>query len=84
MADFIGVSPGKIKNQKMVIKKLNSPTTYFIHCDLVDKKANLFNGKPSSILAHFDIKGKPFENVFYKSEPQHVLRETSSDAFVIS
>ena len=46
------------------IKKLNSSTTYFIHCDLIDKEANLFNGKPSSILADFDIKGEAFERVF--------------------
>ena len=26
------------------IKRLNSPTTYFIHCDLVDKRQNLLNG----------------------------------------
>ena len=84
MADFLGISPGKIENQKVVIKKLNSPSTYFIHCDLIDKEANLFNGKPSSILASFDKKGEPFEKVFYQPEPQHVLRETSTDVYVKS
>ena len=32
------------------IKRLNSPTTYFIHCDLVNKDQNLVNGKPSNRL----------------------------------
>ena len=36
----------------------NYPSTYFIHCDLVDKEKNLFNGQPSSVLARFGIKGK--------------------------
>ena len=29
------------------IKRLRSPTAYFIHCDLIDKQKNLFNGKRS-------------------------------------
>ena len=33
------------------VKRLTSPSTYFIHCDLVDKKKNLVNGKPSTVLA---------------------------------
>lgn len=66
------------------IKKLNSPTTYFIHCDLIDKENNLFSGRPSSILASFDIKGDSFERVLYLPDSQHVLRETSTDNFVKS
>ena len=38
---------------------------YFIHCDLIDKEKNLFNGKRSDLLARFDIKGKAFEKVSY-------------------
>ena len=45
------------------VKRLRSPTTYFIHCDLIDKQKNLFNGKRSDILASFDVKGKPYEKV---------------------
>ena len=40
------------------IKKRNSATTYYIHCDLLDKEQNLLNGKPSTVLQTFDIKGK--------------------------
>ena len=60
------------------VKRLNSPTTYFIHCDLVDKRQNLVNGKPSTVLARFDLRGKPFEKVNYQTPQQHVLRDASS------
>ena len=64
---------------KTFIKKLNSETTYYIHCDLVDKEQNLLNGKPSTVLQTFDITGKPYQKVFYQSGPEHVLREVSAD-----
>ena len=67
---------------KMFIKKLNSETTYYIHCDLLDKEQNLLNGKPSTVLQTFDITGKPFEKVFYQSGPQHVLRDVSADKHI--
>ena len=41
------------------VKRLTSPTTYFVHCDMVDKRQNLLNGKPSTLLARFDLRGKP-------------------------
>ena len=53
-------------------------TTTFIHCDLVDKDQNLLNGKASTVLARFDICGKPFEKVNYQATQQHVLRDASS------
>ena len=28
-----------------VVKQLTSPSTYFVHCDLMDKRQNLLNGK---------------------------------------
>ena len=67
---------------KTYIKKLNSATTYYIHCDLLDKEQNLLNGKPSTVLQTFDITGKPFEKVFYQSSPQHVLRDVSADKHI--
>ena len=67
---------------KTFIKKLNSETTYYIHCDLLDKEQNLLNGKPSTVLQTFDITGKPFEKVFYQSSPQHVLRDVSADKHI--
>ena len=67
---------------KTFIKNLNSETTYYIHCDLLDKEQNLLNGKPSTVLQTFDITGKPFEKVFYQSSPQHVLRDVSADKHI--
>ena len=49
------------------VKQLTSPSTYFVHCDLIDKRQNLLNGKPSTVLARFDIRGKPFEKVHYQT-----------------
>jgi len=66
------------------VKGLTSPTAYFIHCDLIDKEQNLFNGKKSDLLARFDIKGKPFEKVSYHASPQQVLRDCSTDEFINS
>jgi len=61
------------------VKGLTYPTTYFVHCDLIDKEQNLFNGKKSDLLARFDITGKPFEKVTYNSSQQQVLRDCSTD-----
>jgi len=63
---------------------LSSPTTYFIHCDLVDKQKNLFNGKMSDIAAMFDIKGKPHEKVHYIARAQQPSRPCSTGEFVNS
>ena len=64
------------------VKRMKSPTTYFIHCDLVDKEQNLLNGKPSTVLQTFDITGKPYEKVFYLSSPQHIVRDISADKHI--
>ena len=69
---------------KTFVKRLNCPTTYFIHCDLVDKEQNLFNGKPSSVLACYDIRGKAYEKINYKSSQLNVLRDVSAEKHVKS
>ena len=76
LADFLGYD----KELKFIsfIKRLNSPSTYFIRCDLVDKEQNLLNGKTSTVLARFDVRRKPFEKVNYQTTQQHVLRDASS------
>ena len=61
-----------------LVQRLTSPTTYFVHCDLIDKKQNLLNGKPSTVLARFDIRGQAFEKVHYQTPQPHVLRDTDS------
>ena len=66
------------------VKRLTSPTTYFVHCDLIDKKQNLLNGKPSTVLARFDVRGQPFEKVLYQTPQPHVLRETDSGDYDVN
>ena len=60
------------------VKQLRAPSTYFVHCDLIDKRQNLLNGKPSTVLARLDVRGKPFEKVHYQTPQPHVLRDTDS------
>ena len=75
-----------IKNTFFItyVKRLTSPSTYFVHCDLIDKKQNLINGKPSTVLARFDLRGKPFEKVHYQTAQQHVLRDTSTGDYDVN
>ena len=60
------------------------PSTYFVHCDLLDKRQNLLNGKPSTVLARFDICGQPFEKVQYQTPQPHVLRDTESSDYDVN
>ena len=82
LADFLGYDR-ELKHISF-IKRLNSPTTYFIHCDLIDKRQNLLNGKPSTVLAKFDIRGQPFERVHYQTPQQQVLRDTSTGDYNVN
>ena len=65
-------------------KRLRSPTTYFIHCNLIDRERNLFNSKRSDVLALFDVRGRPYEKVSYQASPQQFLRECSTDESINS
>ena len=56
---------------------------YFINCDLMDKEENLFNGKPSTILACFDIDGKSFERVKY-SPKDITMKKITSGKYISS
>ena len=81
LADFLDYD--EELNHTSYITRLNSPTTYFIHCDLIDKRQNLLSGKPSTVLARFDIRGQLFEKVHYQT-PQHVLRDTESGDYDVN
>ena len=48
-AELFGINPAL--KPITIIKQLNSPITYFVHCNLIDKRQNLLNGKPSTVLA---------------------------------
>jgi len=67
---------------KTYVKKLNTTSVYFIHCDLIDPSNNFLNGKRSDILAKIDILGLPYDRVTYHSPPQDVLRECSTGQHV--
>jgi len=82
LARWLGI--GRNLKLKTFVKRLTSPTTCFIHCDLLDKTTNFLNGKRSDVLARFDIEGLPYAKVNYDSTPQHVLRDCSTDAHVNS
>ena len=69
---------------KTIIKCIIKPTAYFIHCDLIDRNNNLFNGKRSDLLVMFDVKGKPYEKVRYDSSLQFPFRDCSTDSHVNS
>jgi len=82
LAGLLGI--GRKLNFITFVKRLTTPTTYFIHCDLIDTERNLFNGKRSDVLALFNVKGKPHEKVSYQGSPQQVLRDCSTGEFVNS
>ena len=65
------------------VKRLN-PSTYFIHCDLIDRDNNFFNNKKSDLLAKIDVKGRPYEKVGYDASCQQPIRECSTDSHVNS
>ena len=72
----------RLKKQT-IINRLASFNNYFINCDLMDKDENLFNGKPSTILACFDIDGKSFERVEY-SPKQITMKKITSGKYISS
>ena len=64
--------------EQIVIDDVTNPKNYFINCDLIDKQQSLLNGKPSSLLACFDIRGKPYVKIHYQNTLLNVLREVST------
>jgi len=64
------------------VKKLNTPSVYFIHFDLINRSKNFFNGKKSKVFAKFNIIGLPYNKVTYHSLLQETLRECSTDKHV--
>ena len=66
------------------VKYLRYPTSYFIHCNLIDKNQNFLNNNKSDLLAKLDVRGKPYEKVSYEASPQQPLRYCSTDSHVRS
>ena len=63
---------------KIVIHDDLNPKHYFINCDLIDKQQSLLNGKPSNLLACFDILETPYEKIHYQNTHLNVLRDVST------
>ena len=83
LAELLGIVDRDLRRINYVTK-LRSPNTYFVHCDLIDKRQNLLNGKPSTVLARFDVRDQPFEKVHYQTPQPHVLRDTDSGDYDVS
>ena len=66
----------------IVINDVSLPKHYFVNCDLIDKQQSLLNGKPSSLLACFDIRGEPYEKIHYQNTHLNALRDVSADNHV--
>ena len=64
--------------RQIKIDNVSNPKNYFINCDLIDKQQSLLNGKPSSLLACFDIRGKPYVKIHYQNTHLNVLRDVST------
>jgi len=79
LANFLGIGRDM---RKEYIKKRNSPSCYFIHCDLIDL-TNFLNVKKSDLLAKVAIRGKPYEKVSYNMDSsQNAFRDASTDKFI--
>ena len=78
LSNLLGI--GRKLEEATSVKKLNSPSCYFIHCNLIDTTKNFLDGKKSSLLAQVDIRGKPYEKVSYTVDAsQNVFPDSSTD-----
>ena len=66
------------------VKKLNSPSAYFIYCDLINRDFNFVNNKKSDLLAKIDIKGRPYEKITYEASASQPIRDCSTSSHVKS
>ena len=82
LAELFGI--GRSLDIGTIVKYLRCPTSYFIHCDLIDRNFNLFNNKKSDLLAKLDVKGRPYEKVRYDASPQQPIRDCSTSSHVNS
>ena len=71
-------------NSNILVRRFNSKNSYFIHSDVVDKRQNLLNGKPSTLFAKLDVKGQPYTKITYQTTQTHVLRETESGDYDVN
>ena len=82
MAEIFGI--GRKINVGAIVKYLGYPTSYFIHCDLVDRNLNFVNNKKSDLLAKIDVRGNAYEKVRYDASPQQPIRDCLTSSHVNS
>ena len=82
LANLLGIN--RVLDLTTHVKNLRYPTTYFIHCNLIDKNENFLNNKKTDLLAKIDLKGKPYEKVSYVVYTHEPFRECSTDSYVKS
>ena len=79
IANLLGIGR-ELKMPIAFVKHVTWPTSYFIHCNLINKNKCFLNNKRSDLLATFDIKGRPYEKVSYDASPQQPFRDCSTDS----
>ena len=82
LADLLGIN--RVLGLTTKVKNFKYPTTYFIHCNLIDKNQNFLNNKRSDVLSKLDLKGKPYEKVSYEASTYEPFRKCSTDLHVYS
>ena len=78
------INSGPTLTKITYVKKLNSPSAYFIHCDLIDRNFNFVNNKKSDLLTKIDIKGRPYEKITYEASSSQPIRDCSTSSHVHS
>ena len=78
------ISSGPTLTKFTYVKKLNSPSAYFIHCDLINRDFNFVNSKKSDLMAKIDIKGRPYEKITYEASASQPIRDCSTSSHVKS
>ena len=81
-AEFLGIDSQlkKITN----VKRLRYPSSYFIHCNLIDRDFNFVNNMKSDLLAKIHVKGRPYEKITYEASPLQPIRDCSTSSHVKS
>ena len=78
------INSGPTLTKITYVKTLNSPSAYFIHCDLIDRNFNFVNNNKSDLLAKIDIKGRPYEKITYEASSSQPIRDCSTSSHVNS
>ena len=79
---FVGLfSSVSTKDQKTWYFGDLKTNSYFIYCNLIDKEENYFNTNKSELLAKFDVRGKPYEKVFYQAGNEEPFRKCSTGRY---